>query len=260
MPKEYILTRFVQILSFCILHEEKLNMKKKIELLLVVATMAMSILAGCGKTSSNLTGSTAGEGSGTAKDTGNGGTITVSEMLDNVLEENGGHVYIYEDEVSGRTFDDIISNPDYGTANANIYRYDGTNIGFLSCEYDYDASGIKNMGKEVGSTGDAYFASVTRETNTLKETADKKSTVYDKYQEYVKYDDEKLQPASVTVNDEGLCALSDDIVFHDDFYHIENGGISYMVFHEIKGTSGKSNGYIFIEDTDYTKDKTVVTK
>jgi len=209
-------------------------MKKKLLVLLMATTMMASLLAGCGSKDAT--------------------PITVSEMLDKVLEENGGSIYIYTSSISGHSFDELISTTEYTVAlKPTVYKYDGTNICTLSASL------------KGGSRQDkGHFESATVKGNTLDEGSDELVKNFDKNIDSM-HDDDKPQASSLTIDSDGVEILpseaangSDRIAFYDDFYHIENRGISYMVFHAPAGNPPTSNVYIFIKDTDYTIDKTVV--
>lgn len=216
-------------------------MKKKIALLLTVALATMSLLAGCG----NKTGNPAGEGSdaGSVANKPSGETVTVSEMLEHMMEENGGTVYMFENQTSGghtieQYKDDTVSKFMLTT----LYAYNGDTLVKYKTNVDF-WNAYRDSYDEILAS--AIAESATEETDIALMLQFPESDG-DKGAEGL-YEPRKDTNGSVN----GLYKAR----FGKDFCHMEdNIGESYMVFKHADG----DNTYTIIKDTEWSKDKTVV--
>lgn len=200
-------------------------MKKRFIALLLSGLMVVGVLSGCGS-------------SGTKSD-----TMTVSEMLETVLEDNGGELYFY-------TTDTQYSNetPLGKDRKMQVYIYDGETV----CR-----------GKQVGSDDDY-------ESYKLGEIANNEMT-FEKVGEKDRVLGLDLE-TDETGNNVYIEALKTEshsewhdfeVYYLGGFSRIEVYGTTYMCFstrvtHLDTYDNWKTELYFLIEDTESTKNKTIV--
>lgn len=205
-------------------------MKKRIISMVLALTMIMGILTGCGA------------GSGAPAN-----SITVSEMLNSIVEEKG-EVEIYARNYSLGTFGSV---SDIADKNGEPKAVNDNAKKFQKQIYD-------------GKTGVVYNPTLNPKSNksiTLKElmSADEASLLgpfegrKDKMRIYVNNDE---------VTAEILYFKNVSNVYFGSFSREEIAGESYMVFrtYEFRNDNGALTDYhvTVIKDTEYTKDKTIV--
>lgn len=214
-------------------------MKKKIALLLTVAMVTMTMLAGCGSTSENP----AGEGSdaGSTANKVSGETVTVSEMLEHVLADNGGTMYIIAKGTAEQyTLEALENNEDVSFAITYVTAYDGSKLETHKSENSFYFWNDDNKKHTYDSFVSSIYERVDNEASNVSLSL---ST----------YGDNDL-PEEVL---KGESINSDaDVYFYETMYHVTDGkGNSFMVFYN---NNGGYNKYTLIKDTDWSKDKTVV--
>lgn len=193
-------------------------MKKRILTMVLALTMIMGILTGCGADSANK--------------------ITVSEMINSVLEEKG-EVVMYYVTKSGKNY-----TPDYvPTKNleGTVTYYNGESLTAMS-------SKDKKLGNYLNGTSEANIPA--RAIQDLK------------------VDLKTITDEEGTVLYEAFCAKQygaqkETAWFKfGEFSRVEIEGVSCMVFavysYDTDSYKLKYVDYVVIEDTEYTKDKTVV--
>lgn len=215
-------------------------MKKKLTALLTLA-LTVTLLGGCGgtaKTTSGTVKSEAGDLPAEGSDVGDslsGGEITVSDMINSILEEKGS-VYIYEQ----------VQNPpgkDFGKdVSVHVYKYDGSSLaeeksGHKMGEYASGTESPESLEYEtISSEVSLNLLTDSTGNNVRQETF------------YYKYISES----------NGNHYEHDDLKFgFTNFRHITIYDKSYMVF-SVSNPERVWYECIAIEDTDYTKDKVIV--
>lgn len=226
-------------------------MKKRILLMVLALTMIIGILTGCG----------AGSDGSASGSTGGFGTkeITVSEMLNSIIEENGEvvmYTYLYESPY-GIENDGVVDkdgNPksfneysDFRSSHIREIRYDGKSSNTKLC---------KGAGFELDKclTGEYTFdEAVKGYMNELKGSKSEMTIVTDE-------DDVMCERLTL----KGNAPLH---VYFGSFTREEIAGVSCMVFRTYgfaKENAGNPYGTLtyydatIIKDTEFTKDKTVV--
>lgn len=202
-------------------------MKKKIISILLVATMAVTILAGCGNAD------------GTVK-VSKSDTMTISEMLDAVLEDSGGEVNIYcryseSKEVLGKDFP------------CRTYSYDGKTVKILKSNPSNTLGDIANGNAEKADLHAEYGVEpgLCIRTDETGNTANLEILACGGI--------EKVD-GNVRTGDDGAA------VFFGSFSRIEVYDKTYMCFTMTVYPASYSpyDTYTLIEDTKSTKDKTIV--
>ena len=200
------------------------DMKRRIATLLTLTISTTMLLSGCGSIESKQD------------------TMTVSEMLETVLKDNGGEVYIYE----GDTDHGAVLGKDM---DVDVYAYDGEEI--TMCEDERFFAGEIPFSDCYYDLGDIANDKINFEKNEKKgfkskvlglnlETDD---TGNDVYIEAIKTDHES------------------DEYFFGTFRRIEVYDATFMCFEtRVEPQNGTSpyTVYTVIKDTESTKDKTIV--
>lgn len=211
-------------------------MKKKLTALLALA-LTVTLLGGCGGTAQTTSGtvkSEAGDLPAEGSDVGDslsGGEITVSDMINSILEEKGS-VYIYEQ----------VQNPpgkDFGKdVSVHVYKYDGSSLA--------DGGRRGNMGEYASGTESPESLEYETISSEVSLNLLTDSTGNNVRQETFYY-------KSIRDNYE-----DEDLEFgFTNFRHITIYDKSYMVF-SVSNPERVWFECIAIEDTDYTKDKVIV--
>lgn len=196
-------------------------MKKKLLTGVLVATMLVSTLTGCG-----------GSGSGTSKSD----TMTVSEMLNAVLEDNDGEILIYREESATGN---VSVGKDLQTA---PFFYDGNNVG-RAYYYRNTSAGTKDVIKpSLGRIAQDDFSSYLFEKATPASAILCLAT--DATGNSVEYE-------TLSLGTEG------EKIYFDEFERIEIYDTTFMYFRYVR-SDNPYYYYTFIEDTASTKDKTIV--
>lgn len=203
---------------------------KRILTMILALTMVMGILTGCG----------AGSDGSASGSTGGFGTkeITVSEMLDSIIEEKG-EVVMYSGVNNFSNYEDkpCFKGTDFEVIRSGIVtRYDG---------------------------GEWVYAKVC--SNNFESLSDFITNAEEKARE-VKVRINNFTPIFYTDNGKITCQEMFECKF-GSVEHVEIDGTSYMLFREFNyknDTENKDFGkcilmnLVLIEDTEYTKDKVVV--
>ncbi len=199
------------------------NEKRFITLGLVV-TMVVGVLGGCGSSGSS------------------GKTMTVSEMLETVIEDNGGEVYLYEVESGGDNKDKTFGKD---MKVSDVYAYDGNNIERMSLGY----GNIIKL-KDVANH-DVSYEERQNKREILGLDLETDETGNDVYIEAIKIDD-----------NDGW-GKEYDVMYFGGFSRIEIYDTTFMCFATNFTDYSYANPYtttqyVLIEDTESTKDKTIV--
>jgi len=196
--------------------DEERIMKKRITVLLTVSALLAALFAGCGSS-----GSTNGQTQMT--DEKKSGSMTVSEMLDSVLNESqNGRITIYRYGIVER---------DGHVDKLKVYEYDGTNI------YEATNVSIKCTPEQIISGEVDIVMSNEGKAAELKMYNIESSNEY------------------IDVHKGG------GIGFYNTFSHVEIAGISFMCFSYYGANDLPDSGYTYytlIQDTKETKNKTIV--
>lgn len=196
-------------------------MKKRIIALSLVLTMAVGILNGCGS-------------SGTKSD-----TMTVSEMLETVLEDNSGELYFYTTDTR---YDHEI--PLGKSRRMDVYSYDGESV--VRC-------------RKVGSDDIQCALGQIANKETSFEKTEEKDKVLGLDLETDKTGNEVYLEVLKTETHRG--SKDFEVYYLGGFSRIEIYGTTYMCFATRQTDfydDRKTEIYFLIEDTESTKDKTIV--
>lgn len=209
-----------------------MKMKKRFIALSLVVTMIIGVLSGCG----NSKGGSSEGGSSKKSD-----TMTVSEMLEAVLEDNDGELYIYEADMF---YDSDI--PLGKNRPVHVYVYDGEGIDWCR------EAGRTQTGRGSYKLGDIANKEISFEKGGDKaeshlnlETDESGNNVYIEAMMYKK------------------ALKGRDAFYLGGFSRIEVYGTTFMCFattvtHKAYYDNRSSVLYYLIEDTESTKDKTIV--
>lgn len=197
------------------------DMKRRIATLLTLTISITMLLSGCGSTESKSD------------------TMTVSEMLETVLKDNGGEVYIYK----GDTQHDNVLGKDM---DVDVYVYDGEEI--TGCEDERYYAGELQLWECNYDLGDIVNDKINFEKDENKKLVlglnlETDETGNDVHIEAIKTESES------------------DKYFFGTFSRIEVYDATFMCFATRVVPQDGTNPYTLytvIKDTESTKDKTIV--
>lgn len=195
-------------------------MKRKMTALLTLALLTTLLLGGCGGTESKSD------------------TMTVSEMLETVLKDNGGEVYIYKADT--KYHQNVALGKDMPVG---VYVYDGEGINWCQEE------GRTESGRDSYKLGDIANNKVNFEKGGEKDL--------------VLGLDLETDDTGNDVYIEAIQTENDEVYLLGGFSRIEVYDTTYMCFatrvtHLNTYDNWKTEIYYLIEDTESTKDKTIV--
>lgn len=195
-------------------------MKKRIAILLTLTLSATMLLGGCGS-------------AGSKSD-----TMTVSEMLETVLKDNGGEVYIYEADT--QYYQSIALGKDMPVG---VYVYDGEGINWCQEE-----------GRTESGRGSYKLGDIANDKINFEKGGEK---------DLVLGLDLETDDTGNDVYIEAIPTEGEDVYYLGGFSRIEIYDKTYMCFATCFTNLSyydepKTELYYLIEDTESTKDKTIV--
>lgn len=195
-------------------------MKKRLTVIVVAVLCTLFVLSACGNKTTN-TNNPDSKGTSDENNTQTSNTMTVSEMLNTVLKDNGGKMYIYYRRPRNG------NSPLSKDLDVDAYLYDGKSI-------------IPHKGK-------ATLGEIAKGEADFGEKEDKKNAVLD------------VETDSTGNNTNLEVMLGSIKAYFGSFSRIQIYDKTYMCFTTMGFTYGDDpRYYTIIEDTISTKDKTIV--
>ncbi len=196
-------------------------MKKRFIAIVLIATMTLGILGGCGSS----------EGGSSKKSD----TMTVSQMFETVLEENGGELYIYK-------ADDCDLGKDMSV---NVWSYNGQRV-----------NACQEVGRTEGNSGAYNLGDIANKKINFEKCEDSNILVHGL--------DLETDETGNNVYIEAIHTENKRLKFYlGGFSRIEVYDTTFMCFTTNVTDNSYATPYTYqlyylIEDTETTKDKTIV--